>query len=87
MALISAAVLIGLLSPRVELSEVMGEVMARFGGVVGRIGIAIAMAAVIGQCLMESGAADKITRRFVAWLGAGRNMERHFSHSASSVSR
>lgn len=68
-ALISAAILIGLLSPRVELSQVMPEVMARFGGVVGRIGIAIAMAAVIGQCLMESGAADKISRRFVAWLG------------------
>ena len=68
-ALISAAVLIGLLSPEVPLTDVMKEVGERFGGVVGRIGIAIAMAAIIGQCLMESGAADRITRRFVAWLG------------------
>ena len=68
-ALISAAIMIGLLSPEVPLTDVMKEVGERFGGVVGRIGIAIAMAAIIGQCLMESGAADRITRRFVAWLG------------------
>ena len=47
----------------------MGRVASRFGGVVGRIGVAIAMAAIIGQCLMESGAADKITRRFIRWFG------------------
>ena len=68
-ALITAALLIGLLSPRVPLEEVVGEVTSRFGDLAGRIGIAIAMAALIGQCLMESGAADKVTRRFVAWLG------------------
>lgn len=68
-ALILSAVLIGLLSPNVELRDIMGAVTEAFGGLVGRIGIAIAMAAVIGQCLMESGAAEKITRRFVAWLG------------------
>ncbi len=68
-ALILSAVLIGLLSPNVEVQDIMGAVTEAFGGLVGRIGIAIAMAAVIGQCLMESGAAEKITRRFVAWLG------------------
>ncbi|MEZ5365702.1 MAG: SLC13 family permease [Bryobacterales bacterium] len=68
-ALILSAILIGVLSPAVPLPDVMGEVGSRFGGVVGRIGVAIAMAALIGQCLMESGAADKITRRFIAWLG------------------
>ncbi len=68
-ALIISAILIGLLSPEVALNEVMGEVGARFGSVVGRIGVAIAMAAVIGQCLMQSGAADKITRAFVRWFG------------------
>ncbi len=67
-ALIVAAILIGLLSPGVPLGDVLKEVAGRFGNVVGRIGIAIAMAAIIGQCLMESGAADKITRRFVALL-------------------
>ena len=68
-ALIMSAILIGLLSPEVALNEVMGEVGTRFGSVVGRIGVAIAMAAVIGQCLMQSGAADKITRAFVRWFG------------------
>ena len=69
LALIASALLIGLLSPRVPLGEVVGEVTTRFGNLAGRIGIAIAMAALIGQCLMESGAADKVTRRFVAWIG------------------
>ncbi len=68
-ALITAAILIGLLSPEIPLGDVMGKVAERFGGVVGRIGVAIAMAAIIGQCLMQSGAADKITRRFIHWFG------------------
>ncbi|MDA1313553.1 MAG: gluconate:H+ symporter [Acidobacteria bacterium] len=75
-ALISAAILIGILSPDMAINEVIPAVGERFGGIVGRIGIAIAMAAIIGQCLMESGAADRITRRFVAWLG-----EKHSSLS------
>ncbi len=68
-ALICSAILIGILSPEMALEDVIGEVGTAFGGLVGRIGVVIAMAAVIGQCLMESGAAEKITRRFVAWLG------------------
>ena len=72
-ALISAATLIGLLSPNLPVNEVIPAVGERFGNVVGRIGIAIAMAAIIGQCLMESGAADRITRRFVAWFGEKRS--------------
>jgi GntP family gluconate:H+ symporter len=68
-ALIVSALMIGLLSSRVPLENVVNEVTTRFGNLAGRIGLAIAMAAIIGQCLMESGAADKITRRFVAWLG------------------
>ena len=72
-ALISSAILIGLLSPDIAVNEVIPAVGERFGDVVGRIGIAIAMAAIVGQCLMESGAADRITRRFVAWLGEARS--------------
>jgi GntP family gluconate:H+ symporter len=68
-ALTLSALMIGLLSSRVPLENVVNEVTTRFGNLAGRIGLAIAMAAIIGQCLMESGAADKITRRFVAWLG------------------
>ena len=68
-ALISAAILIGLLAPQVPIAEVVNEVAQRFGNIVGRIGIAIAMAAIVGHCLMESGAADRITRRFVTMFG------------------
>ncbi len=68
-ALITAAMTVGLLSSKVTLPEVMPEVAAAFGRVCGGIGIVIALAALIGQCLMESGAADKITRVFVRALG------------------
>ena len=68
-ALILSALLIGILSPAIPLAQVIPEVTSRFGRVVGNIGVAIAMAALIGNCLMESGAADKITRQFIRWLG------------------
>jgi gluconate:H+ symporter, GntP family len=71
-ALIAAAMTVGLLSPNVPLAEVMPKVAGIFGNVCGRIGIVIALAALIGQCLMESGAADKITRVFVRLLGEKR---------------
>ena len=69
MALITAAMTVGLLSSTVSLGDVMPEVAGAFGRVCGGIGIVIALAALIGQCLMESGAADKITRVFVRALG------------------
>jgi GntP family gluconate:H+ symporter len=46
--------------------------MAGFGKLVGGIGFVIAMAAVIGMCMMESGAADKIVRRLMSSLGEDR---------------
>jgi GntP family gluconate:H+ symporter len=78
-ALITAAMTVGLLSSNVGLAEVMPEVAGAFGRVCGSIGIVIALAALIGQCLMESGAADKITRVFVRALG-----EKHASLSLLS---
>jgi len=68
-ALICAAMAVGILSPLVPLGQVMPEVASAFGRVCGNIGIGIALAALIGQCLMESGAADKITRVFVRVMG------------------
>jgi GntP family gluconate:H+ symporter len=68
-ALLVAALVVGLLAAKSPPAEVMVAVSEAFGSLVGRIGIAIVMAAVIGQCLMDSGAADKITRRFVGLLG------------------
>jgi len=46
--------------------------MSGFGKLVAGIGFVIAMAAVIGMCMMESGAADKIVRRLMAALGEDR---------------
>ena len=71
-ALITAATTVGILSPNVPLGEVMPSVAREFGGVCGSIAIVIALAALIGQCLMESGAADKIVRVFVRALGERR---------------
>jgi gluconate:H+ symporter, GntP family len=42
------------------------------GNTAGKIGVVIAFAAVIGMCLMESGAADKVVRRFLAAFGEKR---------------
>jgi len=42
------------------------------GETAGGIGIIIALASVIGVCLLESGAAEKIVRRFLAVFGAAR---------------
>ena len=43
-----------------------------FGMTAGKIGIVIALASIIGLCLMESGAADKVVRRFLAVFGEKR---------------
>ncbi|MBK9167697.1 MAG: GntP family permease [Bryobacterales bacterium] len=72
LALIGVAILIGLLSPEIAITDVMKQVGDRFGNVVGRIGIVILTAAIVGQCLMESGAADRITRVFVRAIGERR---------------
>ena len=46
-----------------------------FGSTAGSIGIVIVLAAIIGQCLMDSGAADKITRKLLSILGEKRSAE------------
>ena len=48
------------------------QAMIGFGNLVGGIGFVIAMAAIIGMCMMESGAADKIVRRLMDSLGEDR---------------
>jgi GntP family gluconate:H+ symporter len=70
-ALITAAMLVSLLSAG-ELGEKISRVAEAFGGAAGKIGIVIALAAVIGKCLMDSGAADRIVRAFLRVLGEGR---------------
>ena len=45
------------------------RVGAAFGGTCAKIGILIALAAVIGKCLLESGAADRIIRAALSVVG------------------
>ena len=71
-ALITAAIVVSLLSPG-EWAIKITRVAEAFGSVVGGIGIVIALAAVIGKCLMDSGAADKIVRSFLKVLGEKRS--------------
>lgn len=70
-ALITAALVVSLLAPG-ELSEKVGRVAAAFGSTAGSIGIVIALAAVIGMCMLESHAADRIVRWFLSMFGVGR---------------
>lgn len=71
-ALVAAAITVGVLSPNISMAEVMPKLSASFGTVCGKIGIVIALAAVIGECLLESGAADRITRAFIRRFGEAR---------------
>jgi GntP family gluconate:H+ symporter len=75
-ALMLSAILVGLLSP--ALPVVQGQIplvtavelpMAEFGIMVGKIGWVIAVAAVIGTAMMESGAAEQIVNWLLKTLG------------------
>jgi GntP family gluconate:H+ symporter len=78
LALVCAALLVGLLSPKVissgtliDLVKAPQLVASQFGDLMGRIGIPIALAAIIGLALMESGGADRIVRSFTNLFGEG----------------
>lgn len=70
-ALITAAIVISILSPG-EWSTKITRVATAFGTTAGSIGIVIAMAAVIGVTMMNSGAADRVVQAFIRLLGQER---------------
>ncbi len=70
-ALITAAIVVSLMSPG-EATQKISRVAAAFGETAGGIGIVIALAAIIGECMMASGAADRIVLFFVKLLGEKR---------------
>ena len=70
-ALIAAAIVISILSPG-EWSTKITRVATAFGTTAGSIGIVIAMAAVIGVTMMNSGAADRVVQAFIRLLGQER---------------
>lgn len=81
LALIGVAILAGLLAPRGSLPgeparshwvQAVEVTTLEFGTVCGKVGVVIALASIIGVCIMESGAADKVVRRFIAAFGERR---------------
>ena len=52
--------------------SVISRVTIAFGKACGSLGILIAMAAIIGKCLLESGGAERIVRSALGWLGEKR---------------
>ena len=80
LALVFAAMLAGLLAKQLPGEEtgrshwVQAVELTTYelGITAGKIAVVIALAAVIGMCLMESGAADKVVRRFLAMFGQKR---------------
>ena len=71
-ALITAALVVSFMAPG-DIADKVSRVASAFGGTAGGIGIVIALAAVIGKCLMDSGAADRIVQSFVRFLGEKRS--------------
>ncbi|MCG6922729.1 MAG: GntP family permease [Acidobacteria bacterium] len=77
-ALLSAALVVSFLvgaeipDTAAALTDPVVRVVDAFGATAGAIGIVIALAAVIGEAMMRSGAADRIVRAFLAVLGEKR---------------
>ena len=72
LALTAAAIAVAMLSDRIPLESSLVLVTTEFGKTMGGIGILIVFAAIIGKCLMDSGAADRIVRSFTRVFGEGR---------------
>jgi len=70
-ALIVAAFAVSLMAPG-EMAVKVTRVVTAFGSVAGAIGIVIALAAVIGKGLMDSGAAQRIVNAMTGALGEKR---------------
>src|SRR2546421_11616860 len=71
LALITAAIVVSLLAPG-EPGVKIARVAEGFGRTAGTIGIVIALAGIAGKAMMDSGAADRIVRAFLALLGEKR---------------
>jgi len=56
-------------------SSAAERLVSEFGGTAGKIGVLIALASIIGQCLLESGAAAVIVDRLLRWTGPRRAPE------------
>lgn len=67
LALLLGALVVAVMTPG---SKSIGERIAlEFGNTCGKLGILIAMAAIIGKCMLESGAAERIVRSLLRLTG------------------
>ncbi|MEW6237169.1 MAG: SLC13 family permease [Candidatus Omnitrophota bacterium] len=83
LALIAAALAVAFLSDRIPIENAIPLVTDRFGEMMGSLGLLLALAAIIGKCMMDSGAADRIVRGFSRVFGEGR--ENHSLLASSFV--
>ena len=72
LALIGAAIIVSFLAPGEQVVKI-ARVAEAFGRTAGSIGIVIALAAIIGNAMTESGAADRIVNGFLTLLGEKRD--------------
>lgn len=71
LALIGSAMIVSTLAPG-DWPTKISRVAEAFGSSAGKIGVVIGLAAIIGKCMMDSGAADRIVRAFLGLLGEKR---------------
>ncbi len=72
LALMAGALAVAVLTPGEPVLEAGQRVATGFGGGCGKVGVVIAMAAIIGQCLLVSGAAERIVKAFLGLFGVKR---------------
>ncbi len=71
-AMVVSALAVGILGVGTW-SDSIERVAVSFGAAAGNIGIVIGLAAVIGKCMLDSGAADRIVRAFLQLFGEKRS--------------
>lgn len=72
LGLIIATFIVGIVTPEIPIGQVPEELAANFAATLQSIGIPILMAAIIGKTIMESGAAERIVRVYLALTGEER---------------
>lgn len=72
LALVVSAFAVAFSSDRIPIEDAIPTVTGGFAGLMGKIGILLVLAAIVGKCLVDSGAADRIVRGFSRAFGKGR---------------
>lgn len=72
LALILTSLIVAFLSDRIPADLAIHAVTNEFGRMMSSIGLLLVFAAIIGKCIMESGAAERIVRGFNRLFGEGR---------------